>query len=283
MPTQELNDIDYEQKTRLTAYATNSKALLENKALNAEELTNEASQEYSRTMNKIIFNEYYDEANKDLVPHELDIGEDTIEEVPYYGMINIPKANVTTESKEHFYVYPNTKDFTEIFKEFCFSSLFIKEEVIKALQEIKVACNEQVEREIFSLTTEKEAIAIDEFKTIQESSISQLMSNLKGNWIHKMTKIIKEQFSDVGKGWFNMKETNRLTYEFGKLKRFLTVIRLNMQDTLYTLIHRSLHNFFDFIKDNIPEKVEINSENNVQNYYRIAGQKELVKVSSLEA
>jgi len=25
MPTQELNDIDYEQKTRLTAYATNSK------------------------------------------------------------------------------------------------------------------------------------------------------------------------------------------------------------------------------------------------------------------
>jgi len=65
------------------------------------------------------------------------------------------------------------------------------------------------------------------------------MSNLKGSWIHRMTKIIKEQFSDVGKGWFNMKETNRLTYEFGKLKRFLTVIRLSMQDTLYTLIHRS--------------------------------------------
>lgn len=54
-----------------------------------------------------------------------------------------------------------------------------------------------------------------------------------------MTTIIKEQFSEVGKGWFNMKETNRLTYEFGKLKRFLTVIRLNMQDTLYTLINKS--------------------------------------------
>lgn len=176
MPTQDLNEIDYEQKTRLVTYAQNSKALQESKALNAEELTNEANQEYSRTMNKIIFNEYFDDANKDLVPFELNIGEDHIEEVSYYGMINIPKANVTTESKEVGYIYPNTRDFTEIFKEFCFSSLFIKEEVIKALQEIKVACNEVVENEIFTLQFEN-IVRIEEFKTIQESSISQLMSH----------------------------------------------------------------------------------------------------------
>ncbi len=47
-----------------------------------------------------------------------------------------------------------------------------------------------------------------------------------------MTKIIKDQFSEVGKGWFNMKETSKITYDFGKLKRFLTVIRLMMQDTV---------------------------------------------------
>ena len=281
MPTQDLNEIDYEQKTRLVTYAQNSKALQESKALNAEELTNEANQEYSRTMNKIIFNEYFDDANKDLVPFELNIGEDHIEEVSYYGMINIPKANVTTESKEVGYIYPNTRDFTEIFKEFCFSSLFIKEEVIKALQEIKVACNEVVENEIFTLQFEN-IVRIEEFKTIQESSISQLMSHQKGGWINKMTTIIKEQFSEVGKGWFNMKETNRLTYEFGKLKRFLTVIRLNMQDTLYTLINKSQFGFYEFMKENIPEKVEINSESNVMNYYRLKGSDgiELIKVST---
>ena len=43
-----------------------------------------------------------------------------------------------------------------------------------------------------------------------------------------MIKIIKTQFSEVGKGWFNMKETSTITYNFGKLKRFLTVVRLMM-------------------------------------------------------
>lgn len=44
-----------------------------------------------------------------------------------------------------------------------------------------------------------------------------------------MVRIIKTQFADVGKGWFNMKENERITYDFGKLKKFLTVIRLMMQ------------------------------------------------------
>jgi len=43
-----------------------------------------------------------------------------------------------------------------------------------------------------------------------------------------MVKIIKTRFLDVGKGWFNMKETSKIIYDFGKLKRFLTVIRLMM-------------------------------------------------------
>lgn len=43
-----------------------------------------------------------------------------------------------------------SKDFTETFKDFCFSSLFIKEEVIKALQEVKVECNKVLDMEIFN-------------------------------------------------------------------------------------------------------------------------------------
>lgn len=32
----------------------------------------------------------------------------------------------------------------------------------------------------------------------------------------------------VGKGWFNMQQTSKITYDFGKLKRFLTAVRLMM-------------------------------------------------------
>ena len=39
---------------------------------------------------------------------------------------------------------------------------------------------------------------------------------------------MKLNFAAVGKGWFNMKETSKITYDFGKLKRFLTVVRLMM-------------------------------------------------------
>ena len=33
-----------------------------------------------------------------------------------------------------------------------------------------------------------------------------------------------------------MKETSKVTYDFGKLKRFLTVVRLVIQDTLLSLL-----------------------------------------------
>lgn len=69
-------------------------------------------------------------------------------------------------------------------------------------------------------------MVLEEFKHIQESSTSQILYHLKGSWISELTKIIKNNFQGVGKGWFNMKETNKITYDFGKLKRFLTVVRL---------------------------------------------------------
>lgn len=58
-----------------------------------------------------------------------------------------------------------------------------------------------------------------------------------------MVKIIKTQFADVGKGWFNMKENERITYDFGKLKKFLTVIRLMMQVKDFALINLFMLNF----------------------------------------
>lgn len=33
-----------------------------------------------------------------------------------------------------------------------------------------------------------------------------------------------------------MKETSKITYDFGKLKKFLTLVRLMMQDTILSLV-----------------------------------------------
>lgn len=47
----------------------------------------------------------------------------------------------------------DAKDFTEIFKEFCLSSLFITPEAISALQAIRIECNKIAEYEFFKLLT----------------------------------------------------------------------------------------------------------------------------------
>jgi len=55
------------------------------------------------------------------------------------------------------------------------------------------------------------------------------------------------------------------SYEFKQLKSFLVMLRLNMQDSLYTLIRRSYNDYYDFMKRFVPDKVEIIKENDVIN------------------
>lgn len=80
---------------------------------------------------------------------------------------------------------------------------------------------------------------------------------MKGAWVPTMIKIIKDRFAEIGKGWFNMKETSKITYDFGKLKRMLTVIRLMMQDTITTLMKSNFERYQNTIKGNIPKVVDI--------------------------
>lgn len=114
--------------------------------------------------------------------------------------------------------------------------------MIQAFFKIKEECQSILNKDIFQLHL-KESVRIEEFKTIQESQISQFISYLKTVWVTNMISLIKEQFNQIGKGWFNIQETNKLTYEFGKLKRFLTVVRLQMQDVLYQVLKKNLEKF----------------------------------------
>ena len=65
-----------------------------------------------------------------------------------------------------------------------------------------------------------------------------------------------------------MKETSKITYDFGKLKRFLTVIRLMMQDTLLTLMKANFVKYAATIRDFIPTTVNIRNSNHIINQYR---------------
>lgn len=281
MPLQDLSELDSEQKKRLEALAKTSKL----KDKDTTSLIMEVNQDYERTMNKIIFDRYLETTteldDQELYPKNLMLPDmDQNKEVRYYGMMPLERQRgvklVWMYNPSQIQV-EEPKDFTETFKDFCFSSLYIKEEVISALQQIRVECNKVLTMEIFntSFVTVQESnkpkknviTVLEEFKHIQESSISQILYHLKGGWIQELTKIIKANFKEVGKGWFNMKETSKITYDFGKLKRFLTVVRLMMQDTVLTLVQQKYREFYNFIVSYIPTEVIINSAADIQNKY----------------
>lgn len=124
-----------------------------------------------------------------------------------------------------------------------------------ALEEIKSLCKSIRENQCFFNFDfhQEKVVQIQEFKTIQESQISHTIKYLRINWIAQLTDIITKYFQDIGPGWFNLKETNKLTYDFGKLKRVLLQVRLMMQDTLRKLLQESLGKFLDFFSENAPD------------------------------
>ena len=79
-------------------------------------------------MNKIIFDNFLkDPKGMELIPIDLTLppSDEANKVVPFYGMVPI---------------HPH--DFPEQFSNFCFNSLYIKEEVIKSMVEIRKECND---------------------------------------------------------------------------------------------------------------------------------------------
>jgi dynein heavy chain len=55
------------------------------------------------------------------------------------------------------------KDFTTVFKDFCLASLWMKEEVIRALQKVRKECLDKQHYEIFVFELDR-PMKIDEYK-----------------------------------------------------------------------------------------------------------------------
>jgi len=51
-------------------------------------------------------------------------------------------------------------------------------------------------------------------------------------WVEQLIQIITDKLESIGKGWFNLFESNKESYEFSKLKKLLTRIKYMMQDTI---------------------------------------------------
>ena len=145
-------------------------------------------------------------------------------------------------------------DFAEQFSEFSFHSLLTKPEVILTSIKIRTECMKVLKMNLFNVYISKSS-RLEEFEQAQMQASDQVANYLKETWVITLKNSIKNSFKDVGKGWYNMQETNRETYEFSKLKKFLNMIRFVMEDTMRFLVEDSLQKYTNFIQSACASKV----------------------------
>lgn len=128
MPTEELSELDPEQISRIIHMATASRYLKSRANVDTTGIMYEVNQDFARTMNKIIMDKTLQTPEEELdgmIPPNLNLPEKSPEKIaPMHGMVPIPQH-----------------DFPERFSNFCFKSLYIKEEAIRAMVEIRTECN----------------------------------------------------------------------------------------------------------------------------------------------
>ncbi|CAE7187719.1 DNAH1, partial [Symbiodinium necroappetens] len=56
------------------------------------------------------------------------------------------------------------------------------------------------------------ALRLDYFTQLQKTVITSTSERVKEKWVNKLQKIMLQHFTNVGKGWFSIHETNPDTY-----------------------------------------------------------------------
>ncbi|XJO76015.1 hypothetical protein BDV3_006595 [Batrachochytrium dendrobatidis] len=212
-----------------------------------DELVAEYSLDYARTMNSLVFQK---------------------EVSTPMGRFNYPSIELPILEPEHaiqeFGKIPLPMfDFVASKKSFEFASFLTKVEVIRTLAKVRIECEKLANTNLFATNITK-IVKIDEFEQLQSQALQNVRGTLKDGWINVLKNIIKTGFKDVGKGWYNMQESNMEVYKISKLFKVMTAINFIMQDSLRFLVLNSLQEYTKLIKSITLQTVTINSISDVR-------------------
>ncbi len=248
MPSDEIPELGSENITRIVNKALTARSFKGRSQPDTQPLINEVNSDFAKTMNKIIFDKHMKGKGKELIGGNLILPPKKKAICPYYGMIGIPQYS-----------------FPERFAEFCYASVLTRMEAIKADERINLECLEAAEKEVFNTNLMK-TLKLEEFKQIEVSSISQCSYYLRETWVSKIKDIIKEKFKESG-DLMNLEESNYDLYLKGKLKKFLTLAKIRMQETVIELFDKSYKKFVKTILKFIPERINVISVSEIENAY----------------
>ncbi|KAM3174254.1 hypothetical protein ACTXT7_010920 [Hymenolepis weldensis] len=150
-------------------------------------------------------------------------------------------------------------DFKTTKEIFIFNTIFTRPEVITASALAQVECLNAKEKYLLNFPVTK-AVRIEEFEQIQLQTFQQSSSYLKTTWIENLSRQIRLNLRESGKGWFNIYETDYYVYSKSKLKKFLDSIRFCMQDALRYNVLGSLNGFVNMIEDTCVDCLDLSKD-----------------------
>ncbi|CAH8652543.1 unnamed protein product [Schistosoma rodhaini] len=245
MPNEGIGELSSAVLKRMTFLAKDeTRAIRNSKGIDSvlQNLEREVTFDYWRSMNDLILRQLIKKQGTQY--HFVQPPEIKRRKTPWKGTLDIP-------------LY----DFDNIFQSFSSKSMLTKPEAIMAIRKCQYECLEVRSKSIFHVLLSKH-MRIEEFEQTQSMVISQVSIFLKDAWIENLRKHIRTCFRDIGKGWFNIYETDFYVYTQSKLKKFMEMMKFCMQDGLRYLIMDSLLNFTNMLRDscisclNIPNEYE---------------------------
>ena len=253
MVCENLPDLSEDQKNRLRKGIEKSTFFKNIDTSNKlpEELVRDLNINYLRTTNKIIFDKFFfEKEGQNLIISDLRITPPEAKMIRFLGLESIANYN-----------------YIDNFKNFTFKTLLCRKEIVDCLTKIKDECNKiKDNNHVFNLNIKK-PLRLQEFKQNQRTSIIQITKKLKNDWLKNLKETLLKSLTNVGKGSFNLNVCSKEIYEYLKLKKYMTVVKLLMQDTLNTLVSKSVTGYVDFIESFIPSQVIVEEVNNVVNIY----------------
>ena len=106
-----------------------------------------------------------------------------------------------------------------------FATLLTKVEVITALVRVRTEVVRASDKALFSMHFSKPCKVV-EFVQTQVQAADAIRNFLRDAWVPALKTAIVTSLERVGKGWFNIYESNHQTYLFSKLRKLLTMVRV---------------------------------------------------------
>jgi len=239
MPVEGVPMLAPEQLNRVMTLALNTNRV-RHKSIDTTGIIDELNFEYSRTMNRIVFDKELESAN------ENEMMKGIVAPLPMTGVAR--ELGVVNDVPPH--------DWAQQYCLFNFNSFLTKGELISCIVKTKAENQNIMSKSLFAPHPTKTTKA-DEFEQMEIQAIQQTAAYLKDTWLTSLKNSLRNGLKDVGKGWFNLNETKREVYDISKLKKFMTMINFMMQDTLRSMTEESMASYSNFICGAVSYEVQI--------------------------